>query len=152
MKSRSPLRSSTKPVVKAPAFKTSSLVWAGALALCASDGFGGSPITVTTLAPAVLDQPADAAVVEDCRAWRLTPADAARLLSLCVPITAEERHAAFYWLPCSISGTGILDGEPVRFEINAAATVPISRSDGGSTLPSPQTPDLQRLRKRRAAK
>ena len=138
-------RSPTRPAGRGPVFTTNSLILAGALVLATSAGFGGSPITVTTLAPAVLKQPADAAMMEDCRAWRLTYADAARLLSLCVPITAEERHAAFYWLPCSMSGTGTLDGEPIRFEINAAATVLISRSDGGSTLLGCRKPDCEPL-------
>lgn len=62
-----------------------------------------------------------ASLVQACRAWRLSAADAARFFALAREYP-DGLGDGYYWLLCSIKGRLVADGRPWDFEINAAAT------------------------------
>ncbi|WP_242104107.1 MULTISPECIES: hypothetical protein [unclassified Lysobacter] len=58
----------------------------------------------------------------ECKRWSLTREQAGTFFRLSQPITGEQKHHEFYYLPCSIRGRLRSDGHSWDFEINAAAT------------------------------
>jgi hypothetical protein len=62
----------------------------------------------------------------ECRRWSLTREQAGTFFRLSQPITGEQKHHEFYYLPCSIRGRLQSDGHTWDFEINAAATAALS--------------------------
>lgn len=70
----------------------------------------------------------------ECARWALDRRQAETFLRLSHPITAEEQHAAFYHLPCSVKGRLQADGETWDFQINAGATATWHRGDEVKTF------------------
>ncbi len=64
-------------------------------------------------------------------AWSLGREQAEAFFRASRPITAEERHARFYDLPCAIRGRLQAEGRTWEFEIDAAATA--TWTSGGET-------------------
>lgn len=65
----------------------------------------------------------DGSVLEaQCKAWSLDREQAEAFFRLSKPISGEEKHGAFYVLPCNVEGRLQADGRSWSFQINAGAT------------------------------
>lgn len=85
----------------------------------------GSNVVVQSVGPASY-KPApgstpDAALEASCKAWKLDAAGVARFFAASREYP-DGTHDAFYWLPCTISGTLQAQGKTWHYQINAAAT------------------------------
>lgn len=62
------------------------------------------------------------ALEAQCKAWSLTREQAETFFRLSKPITGEEKHGAYYDLPCSVKGRLQAEGRTWDFAIDGAAT------------------------------
>ena len=56
-----------------------------------------------------------------CFDWKLNRDQVKNILIRAKPITEQERHQLYYYLPCEISGKAKISNKLTNFQINAAA-------------------------------
>lgn len=62
------------------------------------------------------------ALEAECKRWALTREQAQTFFRLSKPITGEEKHGAYYDLPCTVTGRVRAEGRTWDFAIDGAAT------------------------------